>query len=327
MRDTTVVVDISVITHSLADMLKSDVESGKDWRSICRAQINYILTGHWLVDMGSAKVNYIFVQDTKPYWRTDYLLDPVIYSQVPQKTKAGEKKRDRLKELIGTDPLNPEYIDLTNKLEIHYKAGRKFPEKHFTAIKQFLLGKYKKDTWEPGYLETIGCNLLYKKGYEADDFAAAVVKVNDALVNPNRVILLTVDSDWSGLINDHTLWFCSHGWPPRVRGNLDSLNSWAGRRLKVNLENCRDIWDVKAAQGDKSDNLPASAGVLIPVIDLLNPPEQHKLWLDPAVAGNVATMLSSESTPPDTNKVIDYLRLTGKRPIVRPLDNRKDFHI
>ena len=327
-RPLTIVVDTSVMVHDLHHKHNILPHTHPHWSALIKAQLNWLMSGDWLGDLKPEKFQVIFVTDSKPYWRTDYLLRPDVIASVPRKKKPDEKRRLRFQELLADikaagDDLNAiaaiedsdEYKKLKEALDIHYKAGRKFPDYSFTKLKKQLLEVIKERKW----------TLLGKSGYEADDLAATIVAVNNRLENPGNVMLLTIDSDWLGLVNQNTSWFCSHGWFPRLRSDLLSVNQWATRRLGGPVENFRDIWEVKGVSGDKSDNIPPSEGVLLPIIDLLNPPDEHKLWNQPIGAHIEELLTQPKFRKVDPTAARQYIESLGINLLIRPLDPKKDL--
>ncbi len=289
------------------------------------------MSGDWLGSLKPDKFQVIFVSDNKDsqgrYWRHNYLLRPDVVSSVPRKKKADEKKRVRLLELLDVErsltgyTMCMEPIDIKEKemlisdLSIHYKAGRKFPSYEFTKLKKLTFEAIRKRNWiQFGQI-----------GYEADDIAATIVKVNSQLENPNRLILLTIDSDWMGLIDDYTAWFCMHGWFPRIRSDYFSANTWVEKRLSSSLKSFRGIWDIKGQQGDKSDAIPPSQGALLPIIDLLNPPEEYQLWQQPIGEAIKDTLEYPRYHKVDSKSARSYIEQLGVDLVVRPLDVQTDL--
>jgi hypothetical protein len=133
-------------------------------------------------------------------------------------------------------------------------------------------------------------NSLLVPGYESDDIIAAIVKIVDG---KRPIIVLTVDSDLSGLISDskRVLWACLTGFNPPIRDEK-RLQSWMVNKLSkesakgikliinsgISLDkpNVEDLWKWKILMGDRSDNLPANSPP--EMIDLFNPPNEFKLW-------------------------------------------------
>jgi hypothetical protein len=131
-------------------------------------------------------------------------------------------------------------------------------------------------------------NSILFPGYESDDIIAAIVKVVDG---KRPIIIMTVDSDLSGLVSDTTIWSCLTGFSPPVR-DKERLQQWlAGKfsketinnkdRLRdnnINLEEptTSDLWKYKILCGDRSDNLPPNTPS--EMIDLWNPPLDRRLW-------------------------------------------------
>ena len=320
-QQTTIVVDTSVFIHDIHHKHSIIGTKSKHWEPLVKAQLTYLMSGDWLGEMKPDQFQVIFVTDSKPYWRSEYLLRAEVVSLVPRKLKKDEKARQRLLELmerpfhdLDTKEFS-ERLELTKDLGIHYKAGRKFPTYEFTKIKKLVLETIKERNW----------SLLGQKGYEADDVAACIVKVNSELEDPNKLLLLTIDSDWIGLINQDTSWYCMHGWFPRLRSNLDNCNVWAEKRLGGRLETFRDIWDIKGQKGDKSDNIPPSAGVLLPVIDLLTPPEEYRLWEQP-IASDIKDLLEyPKYRSMDATRALEYIYSTGVNACIRSLDIHRDL--
>lgn len=166
-----------------------------------------------------------------------------------------------------------DYLKQSEENKIAYKAGRKLPNNDFKRAKRLA----KERTLLPAFSHIPSFSV---KNYEADDLAATLVHLNRyELNNAFNILLVTVDSDWLGLIDDHTSWFCMHGYKPRVRSSLAQLNHWAksNRNLLTTFSEPTELWEYKSKLGDKSDNLPANSP--IEVINLLNPPDTYKLWL------------------------------------------------
>lgn len=166
--------------------------------------------------------------------------------------------------------------------------------------------------------------MLQKSGYEADDWAASLVVLNSRLPEPNKMTLVTVDSDWMGLVSPDVDWFCMKGWKPRLRSyGSDQFKEWVWRRLDVNISEPKDIWLVKQAQGDKSDNLPKKGP--IEVIDLLAPPKEFRLWDKPKEAAEMTHLLTDALSPqvPDVAKAVAFLQSSGIPLFINPENHEK----
>lgn len=304
-----IVVDLSVFAHQVAEDLMVIEKEPKLWDMALKANLAYLVSADWLGELRPRDINIIFVKDSKPYWRTEYLLRPEIFSKVPRKVKSLEKLRESFASMT---PGTEEYQVAFDKLAIHYKGGRKFP--------RYALDKTKKKIER--YCRQQGWEVLGYPGYEADDIAAALVKVNMRSPKPKDILLLTIDSDWMGLVSSNTHWFCMRGWQPRLRSDLLSVNKWAERRLGQRLEFFREIWDIKGQLGDKSDNLPASQGVLLPVIDLLDPPREYRLWekgfFDVDVLGRTTPNIKGAAA-------LRFLDSSGLTVSIRPFIAKKDL--
>lgn len=143
-----------------------------------------------------------------------------------------------------------------------YKGGRPTKEPEWFEVEE--AGK--------SYLTQPGSPFRWLRipGYEADDLAGAIVRATEGL--GRRVYLHTVDTDWLGLVSERVTWFNMGPWTPRKRGPLEALR-WAYKTWEIIALKPSDIWWLKQAYGDSSDNL--LPGSPIEVISLLEPPSQY----------------------------------------------------
>jgi hypothetical protein len=127
-------------------------------------------------------------------------------------------------------------------------------------------------------------------GYEADDVAAAIVRMWDVSAKQNikAIYLATVDSDWLALIRHGVTWVNTAQHTPRVRGKLEAF-TWLRSKWNAQPKKWQkvwelpsqlrfrptDVWEWKLAVGDKSDNIPA--GAPRHMVDLMNPPKEYDL--------------------------------------------------
>lgn len=176
------------------------------------------------------------------------------------------------------------YLD---HLGINYKGQRSKQESVTTCLEAI-----------PRLLTKLGFNTLGVKGFEADDIAALFVTQRKA---GETIHLLTIDTDWCGLIGPGVHWTSLNTYhKPVHRWDLESLNSWSMKRLKTTLDYPSQIWEVKANKGDRSDNLPP--GSPIEVIDLLHPPNPYCLWEYPQVLSVVGKMIPDSDEQRATKK-------------------------
>jgi hypothetical protein len=243
------------------------------------------------------------------------LIDIKNTIDLPRKTKADLKRVTRAKEILAigasTDELVDELSELTGKLNVKYKAGRSLPDYRFTKTRKLVYQ----------YLEELGANVIGSTGYEADDMAASLVATNTANGNPWDIILFTVDTDWAGLVNPSVTWICMSGFSPQVRDTIEVWNQWAEKRLKATLNTWRDIWTIKGEQGDKSDNLPRSNGLLLPVIDLLEPPLEKRYWLQNQTMLTALFQKTSKPSLDEGKQASRYIYDLGLTPIPNVLAN------
>lgn len=332
-----VLVDTQVVLHQIANTLEGMVGLDLQTRkALTMAQVALVNSGHWCKDLLDT-VKVLWVNDYKGpngYWRHEYLLREEVWSAISRKTKGrpSERKRQRYLSLreMYSDPLDSyvqaiggentmpntaykdvqEMLGLANALKVHYKAGRSFPSYSLKVVREVFKGLV-----DQGNVEALSC-----KGYEADDMASLVVRA----CPDEEIVLLTIDSDWLGLCNDKVTWVCAIGYPPRVRFMADgSLNAWAAKRLKATVESPRDIWALKAAQGDPSDNLPS--GSPLGVIDLLEPVPEYDLFKNPALVSMAQEAVNKAPINPGLEKAPEALRYVlahGMPLAVKPLEYR-----
>lgn len=162
--------------------------------------------------------------------------------------------------------------------------------------------KEKPNLWEKVYQGAIDyitqpmCPYHYLRypRYEADDIASAITRLSYSY--ERDIYLYTIDSDWHGLVNydypedkkieeifkkeekKKVVWLNMAHWLPRIRGNQQVINH-TRKRLKREIKEPRQIWEVKQEQGDKADNLIANSP--IEVISLLELPEEHDILKNP----------------------------------------------
>jgi hypothetical protein len=316
---TKVVIDFSVLTYAMTDSLAplmstpSYLEASETAKyalitSVVAGQMQAVSSLMFMGEERPEHYNLIFVKDTKvdgEYWRHSYLLrEDVAEARANRimadyegllETHLALKRADE--PYTGRKPRKPAAIK-----PIAYKGGRK----ELTAFHSMIRVVMSKE------VERQGWTVLSAKGYEADDLAAALVHLN---AGKDLIWLLTIDTDWLGLVSDNVKWFCTSGHQPRVRGDIKQINVWSQQRFKLDLETPRAIWDYKALVGDTSDNLPYYSP--LEVIDLLAPPEEFCLWLDPNKVAPIQAALVSERDDAcyalDAMAYMNKLRVLGIR--------------
>jgi hypothetical protein len=315
-----IVVDTSVFLHKIHQSYNLD-QHDPQLESVVKANLVWLMSGSWLGhELRPLFKQMVFAKDSKPYWRSEWLADVRNTVNLPRnhKTKAKKALAARVRSILtkgGAE--NEEELEFlkeaTPKLNVAYKAGRAFPDKVFSKIKRIVYT----------CLDDVNAQQLYKLGYEADDMAAALVATNTANGSPWSILLLTVDTDWLGLVNPTVTWVCMSGFAPTVRDSLEVCNSWVEPRLKTTVTTWREIWDIKGEKGDKCDNLPPSEGQLLPVIDLLDPPDCYKFWETEA---SLVKAKFTENSPrfdlEQAKAARKHLKLNGFMPVVRMLPDQ-----
>ncbi len=148
-----------------------------------------------------------------------------------------------------------EVVGYWRHLEAHklqmpeYKGGRPDKPSLFPLV---LEEGYK-------YIQSPGSTFEFfdKPGYEADDIAGKVARIQRTDPVLDRYILLsTVDGDWQGLVSDkHKIVWCNTGpWLPRIRTEKEVCDYYL-RKEKLNIKTARETYTVKVEVGDSGDNL------------------------------------------------------------------------
>lgn len=271
-----VIFDTSVFLHDVAHWFERlGVEmnlNGSMFRDIITCQFKWWHRLGFLPDpMIPPSARLVYAMDAKRtypsgvygYWRHDEL------SRVPKKKR---KRNPETKELevdyvsykSGRKNYNPEDLHSPDR-EVQKKAWLIHNEtKVFQAVRRL---------WYQ-FAQEQNLEVYEVAGYEADDCAAAFTVLNPE----SKVLLCTIDQDWIGLVSENVSWYDVKGYQRPRLITSDTLLEWAGNKGYTDLQTASDIWKIKAAEGDKSDSLPADTDIRY--ISLLSPPEEHRLWID-----------------------------------------------
>jgi hypothetical protein len=289
---TVLVVDAMGICHNIINTLR-DLDTTPRLDQYVNAQLEWLGSGLFWKGFNGIAPNVVFCWDSKPYWRSEYLLRDDVWTRItPIKRKVKQAPAP-----------------------IHYKGGRSVPPQLMSLIKATVSQRCELKGFHSMRLMA---NESY--GYEADDIASLLVQVNRASQNPKQIALLTRDKDWMGMIGKEVTWLCCNNDTPRVR----TLENYASCFSKVQLREPSDIWLHKALTGDASDNLPncggcpESAEALLPVISLFSPPSQFDLMQDSDAVLEAHRVLDTP-TPgtPNAEKAVRSLRSVGLVPCVQ----------
>jgi 5'-3' exonuclease len=192
----------------------------------------------------------------------------------------------------------------------------------------------------PSFFETVSMiekaklPVLKVPSFEADDLAAMYVQMfMRSTGNIGQLWLLTVDSDWQGLLGaDGVIWYDTNGYTPRMRTTRES---YAWLTSKWNRQSAKtkklwplpafhkyvpqDIWEWKAIAGDKSDNL--GPGTPKELISLFEPPQEYRLIDNSKVVEEATKLLSHQYIPVmSTTECHKVFRKTGIGPPIS-IDN------
>ncbi|MEO0373392.1 MAG: hypothetical protein AAF329_01965 [Cyanobacteria bacterium P01_A01_bin.17] len=147
--------------------------------------------------------------------------------------------------------------------------------------------------------------------YEADDIAAAIVRLwlESERKWLTQIHLCTVDSDWHGLVVDPAIyWLGTRDFVPRVRTRPEIYNWLMSQWNKQSKRKQRlwalpgyhdfqpdQIWNWKAAAGDRSDNLPE--GTPHHMINLMKPPRTNDLTVDTNTRNRIFRAIAIATQP------------------------------
>lgn len=187
-----------------------------------------------------------------------------------------------------------------------YKKGRKPKPPHMLTVADY--GRR--------YVNKPGNPFHYfrKAGYEADDFAGAIVYLKrqhqrfpdgDPVVANREIVLFTVDSDWLQLVGEGVVWHNTATYEPRIRDTKEVLE-WAYKRFKWTLDNPSEIVDMKMINGDSADNLPKGSPRYL--IDLMNSHPAYHLKEDPQVWDRINMVMRD----PECNQRMDHYKHATK---------------
>lgn len=184
-----------------------------------------------------------------------------------------------------------------------YKTGRRPKSELLLQVRDLLL-----DEWIQ-----LGLPCLREAGFEADDWAGALVKHTPP---DTKIALVSVDSDWAQLVSDRVMWM--DVYPPSGRKGESQKKSVLGvdqvlerfnnqtKHIKTRLlTHPYDLVDHKHEFGDwASDKIPAGRLVDVGIIDLLNPciePENC-----PGKVANAVSTIYTQVPPPKIKGHMHY---------------------
>ena len=255
MVENLVIFDTKAIQFVIADAaLSKKIHTPHQLQQYTHLNVLYLLSGAWLHDKTPCR--YIFVNDSKPYWR---------------------------------------HYELNDRYGVNYKGNRKKDSKRDMqatvtgSCLEEVLGSLGLLTLQFAEYKTFS-GVDFQLGYEADDLAAFLVQT---MVNRfNRIYLLTVDTDWLPLCYyKNVTWINLNSGSPRIRDKetglawfqkSSSVNTVEKRQYASRMTCIKDIWKFKAYYGDSSDNLRGNkkdqaVGKYDPYIDLFNPLPPYNL--------------------------------------------------
>ena len=234
-----------------------------------KAIIEYVASGVYLDGIDEVVPTFVFdwKNEDRKYWRH--------YKY--------EEWLDTL-ESKGKFVLVPLGDKMVRRKRVPYKYGRKFPSATYA--------KYAKDFRK--VLGDTGFPILGSKGYEADDIAGSLV---NRMPEEDTATLVTIDSDWLGLVSDRVDFYNIINYQPSNRWRItleDVINTNACRDYAHLMNKPSDIWKVKSIYGDSSDRL--LPGTPLGLISLLEP------TLTP-----LGCTFTGETTCSKGNEASDYL--------------------
>lgn len=246
-----VIIDTKGLEYALVDSVNNfGLKSYEAIERMTQVTLAAILSGAVYSSLEvNSEVQFLFVDDTKPYWREYELAKLGIAYK-------GKRKKGTLR------------VDLLNII--------------CTQV-EYILNKYGIKILKQALPYQTKCGQTL--GYEADDLAAFTVR--QLAPKFDKVYICTSDTDWLPLTSIYNVyWFNLYNYAPRIRNERLALEWWNNNatlnntKIKKAFEKTKiiDIWRFKALFGDYSDNLPANCKHnLLPFIDLWEPLTQYDL--------------------------------------------------
>jgi 5'-3' exonuclease len=216
-------------------------------------------------------------------------------------------------------------IDSYNQHGRNYWKSQLYPEYKSKRIDKDTLWAFVLSVFKSVDANSVEVNL-----FEADDIAGTICNIWKKNRLGEKLYLLTVDSDWMGLVDDeHKIEWLNIGvHDPRHRTKKHVYNwlyyAWHRQSKKkqqlwkptiYSEFTCDQIWQWKSAVGDKADNLPAGSDIRL--IDLLRSPmdQSNNVEFIKLLTELVYTE-KPKANETKTRQIIDYL---GYGEIIQPL--------
>ena len=151
-----------------------------------------------------------------------------------------------------------------------YKSGRKAHPDSIGVMRDAIIDQWKSAS---GAIEM-------QAGFEADDFIGDLCR---SIGSNERVLMISVDSDWSQLVSDRAVWLDTYAAKERkhrdqrpavldIQQVIRRWNSYPDHNLpETYITNPREIAAVKHLIGDRSDAIPGGQIVPEGIIDLYYP--------------------------------------------------------
>jgi 5'-3' exonuclease len=234
----------------------------------------YLLSGAFLNNEKQKSAKYLFVGDSKPYWRYDKLKElGVIYKG---KRGSGDERYSAVLPLILTCL---EKCLAKQEIYVYYKEGYEADDIAATFVSNCatLHTPINLITSDQDWIPLIGVNGL--------------TTWNSTLITNNRIITA---SNCMSFFNNH--------------------KTYNGSKAKKAFPKTSilDIWKFKATFGDSSDNIPSDkTGSMkyLPFIDLMNPLPEYDLKQQPEVVKDIKSYVSKEFPQVTHDKFIGNRRL------------------
>lgn len=168
----------------------------------------------------------------------------------------------------------------------------------------------KPDLWKQTY--SIGTDYVSKffpcfqeSGYEADDWAGELYRIvnrskKNSVVYRRQKLLLTIDRDWSGLVDkSKNIYWANTRYPNpnekiqnRLAGELEVIEHTKSK-LKETIRSPKELYKVKSVKGEFSDNLPP--GAPLEYIDLIKDHPKYTLKKSKNWSAYVTTLSNPKS--------------------------------
>ncbi len=171
--------------------------------------------------------------------------------------------------ILLVDEKSPKLKYWRHEYHAGYKGKRKSHPQSLGALKDEIVSLWRAS----------GGAVEMQPGFEADDFAGDLCR---SIGSNDRVLLVSVDSDWSQLVSDRVVWLDTYSAQERkhrdqrpcvldIQQVIKRWNSYPDHEPPYQISNPREVAERKHVLGDRADEIPPGEVVPFGIIDLYYP--------------------------------------------------------